>query len=415
MKLLNKYKFLALISILFFSFTLYNCGGGGGDDGGGSGSAGNLSKINGRVTDVLAFNFKTDSTTYAKLKSLLEITKSAHAQNGPLAGITVIAVQIVGGEEIFVDEDVTDGDGSFSIDVPAGAIILQFLIGNEFFEILIDVPEDSTVEIAVSIDPDDPDNPVEISEMDVLDDVDDDNDDSNSGDEGQSGNDGNTGNTGQGGSQPGNNNNSGNQGGNNEGDDDDDSGQGENNDPPPPNNDPPPPPNNDPPPPPNNDPPPPPNNDPPPPTGGNGVTTPDMLSLINNVRSQGRNCGNQFFPSAPPVTWNNTIANSTLVHSEDMAFVLEDLSHTGSDGSSAGSRLTSQGYNWRAWGENIAFTGGSSGTAASAVNLWVNSPGHCSNIMNPNYTEMGASTAFGFFQDFQSNGDYWTLVLADSF
>jgi len=402
-------KFIVFTALLFCTFTFYNCGGGGGDDGSGGTEALNLSKINGRVSDVVAFNFKTEPTTFAKLKKFIEITKSAHAQGGALAGITVIALQMQSGEEVFVDEDITDGDGSFSVDVPAGAIILQFIIGDDVFDILVDIPEDSTVEITVNIDPDDPDNPVVVEEMDVLDGVDDDNDDDNNNVDDQDGDDDDDNDGSQGGNPPpNNNNNNGNQGGNNQGDDDDDdddddeAGQGGNNNPPPP-------PGN------NNPPPPPPGNNNPPPTSGNGVTTPDMLALINNVRSQGRNCGNEFFPSAPPLTWNGTIANSTLVHSEDMALVLEDLSHTGSDGSSAGSRLTAQGYNWRAWGENIAFTGGTSGTTTTAVNLWVNSPGHCSNIMNPVYTEMGASRAFGFFTGFQSNGHYWTLVLADSF
>ena len=35
------------------------------------------------------------------------------------------------------------------------------------------------------------------------------------------------------------------------------------------------------------------------------------------------------------------------------------------------------------------------------VKAWIESPGHCRNIMNSNYTEIGVARV----------GDYWTLVL----
>ena len=198
MRSLGTIKFIVIISFILLTFTFYNCGGGGGDDSGSGGeSALNLSRINGRVTDVIASNFRPESSAFAKLKGLFEITKSAHAQDGSLAGIIVLAIQIQGGEEIVVDEDTTDGNGSFSLDVPAGEIILQFLVGQEIIDILMDVPEDSTIEITININVNDDVNPVEIDEMDVIDDIDDDE------------------NEGQGGSQSGNNQ------GNNQGDDDD--------------------------------------------------------------------------------------------------------------------------------------------------------------------------------------------------
>ncbi|MGI9534961.1 MAG: CAP domain-containing protein [Thermodesulfobacteriota bacterium] len=371
MKSLRTFNFFALISILFLFFTFYNCGGSGGEGGSGTGSTTTLSKINGQVTEVLASNFVPEPSAFAKLKNLIEITKNAHAQAGSLAGITVLAIQIQNGNEVVVDEDVTNQEGSFSVDVPAGDIILEFLVGSENLQLFLNVPQNTTVEITVSLNLEDPVVPVNISDMEIT-------------------------------PIPTPNNSP--------------PPTGSNEPPtnePPSNNPPPPPPNS--PPPPTTEPPPPPPPSNPPPTSGNGVTTPEMLALVNNVRSQGRNCGNQFFPSAPLLTWDTAIANAALVHSEDMALVLELLSHTGSDGSNAGARLTAQGYNWRTWGENIAITGGTSGTVTSAVDLWVNSPGHCSNMMNPAFTEMGAATAFGFNKTFQASGDYWTLVLGDRF
>ena len=123
--------------------------------------------------DVVAFNLENKRSKYAKLKQFLEITKAANAQ-GTLGGITVQAIQIQGGEEVVVDQDTTDDNGSFSLDVPAGAIIVRFMVGDEIIDILMDVPEAATVELTVNIDINDQNDPVEIIEMDVLDDVDDD-------------------------------------------------------------------------------------------------------------------------------------------------------------------------------------------------------------------------------------------------
>ena len=53
-------------------------------------------------------------------------------------------------------------------------------------------------------------------------------------------------------------------------------------------------------------------------------------------------------------------------------------------------RLAAAGYQWQAYGENLA-----SGyrTAAEAMNGWMNSPGHRANIVNGNFTEIGTAYA----------------------
>ncbi len=58
-------------------------------------------------------------------------------------------------------------------------------------------------------------------------------------------------------------------------------------------------------------------------------------------------------------------------------------------------RLEAAGYAWRNAGENLAF--GQRG-AADAMATWMNSPGHRANILNPDFTELGA----GYIVD--SNG-----------
>ena len=53
-------------------------------------------------------------------------------------------------------------------------------------------------------------------------------------------------------------------------------------------------------------------------------------------------------------------------------------------------RLAAAGYPWQAYGENLAF---GYPDARSAVNGWMNSPGHRANIVGTAFTEIGAGSA----------------------
>lgn len=131
-----------------------------------------------------------------------------------------------------------------------------------------------------------------------------------------------------------------------------------------------------------------------------------ILRAANAARSQARSCGGQDFPAAPPLKWNPTLGEAALEHSRDMAHEAI-LSHQGSDGSSPGKRATAAGYVWTTVGENIML---GVGTAEEAVAGWVNSPGHCVNLMNPAFTEMGG--AYAIDNERRGGNIYWTQVLA---
>ncbi len=61
-----------------------------------------------------------------------------------------------------------------------------------------------------------------------------------------------------------------------------------------------------------------------------------------------------------------------------------------------GARLTSYGYNWLTYGENIAGGyGGYYATGDGAIDQWMASPMHHANIMNPNFQEVGVGKATG--------------------
>lgn len=130
-----------------------------------------------------------------------------------------------------------------------------------------------------------------------------------------------------------------------------------------------------------------------------------LADIISTARNNARSCGQDSFEQAQPVYWNPKLAQAARRHSEDMASS-NFLSHTGSDGSSVVERATDSNYEYRLLAENIA---GGQQTSTSVVNDWLNSQGHCANIMNPGINEIGAACVRDPSTDYET---YWTLVLA---
>lgn len=129
-----------------------------------------------------------------------------------------------------------------------------------------------------------------------------------------------------------------------------------------------------------------------------------ILDEVNAARASARSCGKQAFPAAPPLSWNPALGDAALVHSRDMA-TGRYFSHRAKDGSQAADRALRAGYSWRRVGENIAF---GQRSPREAVEGWLESPGHCANIMNRDFTEMGA--AYGVTPERQTGVIYWTQV-----
>jgi uncharacterized protein YkwD len=126
-----------------------------------------------------------------------------------------------------------------------------------------------------------------------------------------------------------------------------------------------------------------------------GLDNAAMLKMVNNVRVTGCTCGTTVMPAVAPLTWNDVLAAAALAHSQDMN-ATGNFSHNSSDGTSFSARITAAGYaNWRALGENIAY---GYTTEQAVFNGWLQSEGHCKNMMNASFKEMGAAKA----------GTYWT-------
>lgn len=126
-----------------------------------------------------------------------------------------------------------------------------------------------------------------------------------------------------------------------------------------------------------------------------------ILRLVNAARARPRTCGDEAFAAAAPLAWNDALAGAALAHSRNMA-TRDYFSHTDASGNSVMQRAAHAGYRWRRVGENIA---AGQGTPEQTVAGWLASPGHCANVMAPDFTEMGAAYAI----DTRSKLEiYWT-------
>jgi uncharacterized protein YkwD len=141
-----------------------------------------------------------------------------------------------------------------------------------------------------------------------------------------------------------------------------------------------------------------------PPAEADGATVSGrVLALVNAARADARRCGWKKFKAAPPLVLSEILGRAARIQADDMARH-GSLSHSGSDGSTPAERATRAGYRWKLVGENIA-----AGQPApeQVVAEWLESPGHCSNIMDPAYAEMGVAFAY---EARSEKGVYWSQV-----
>lgn len=130
------------------------------------------------------------------------------------------------------------------------------------------------------------------------------------------------------------------------------------------------------------------------------------LRLVNEVRARGARCGERAFPPAPPLRLSSVLAGVASGHAVDMA-EHGYFDHADSSGASPADRVRSVGYREQLVGENIAY-----GTESidETVRGWLASPGHCENIMDSRFAEMGIGYAAG---STSRRGLYWVQVLAE--
>lgn len=141
------------------------------------------------------------------------------------------------------------------------------------------------------------------------------------------------------------------------------------------------------------------------------------LKAINEARSQAQDCGSfGVMPAVPPLKWNKKLEKASKLHSNDMA-KSNHFNHTGSGGvndvvaqalhpgtgSEFYERAEYSSYiNYRALGENIA---AGYETLDGVMTGWLKSDGHCKNLMNPAFEEIGMAKTDDIDSDYIH---YWT-------
>jgi uncharacterized protein YkwD len=124
------------------------------------------------------------------------------------------------------------------------------------------------------------------------------------------------------------------------------------------------------------------------------------LNSINKARAKTQNCGKEgMFLATYPLKWNEKLYASSYEHSYDMVYS-KTFSHYGSGTSSdwtgmalgkksiLSERIESYGYDWSFIGENIG-AGTLMDSADEMVKGWLASDGHCANLMNSDFKEVG--------------------------
>ena len=103
----------------------------------------------------------------------------------------------------------------------------------------------------------------------------------------------------------------------------------------------------------------------------------EAVQLLNDLRQS---------KGLRPLAWN---PNSALQSAAQLRAqeIEEYFSHTRPDGSSCFTVLKQFGLTYGHCGENIAY--GTYLSAEGATELWINSPGHYKNMINPDFREVG--------------------------
>ncbi|RME23812.1 MAG: CAP domain-containing protein, partial [Deltaproteobacteria bacterium] len=128
-----------------------------------------------------------------------------------------------------------------------------------------------------------------------------------------------------------------------------------------------------------------------------------VVELTNQARAEGQDCGSYgVYPPAGPVSMDPAIQCAARYHSLWMAEnnVFDHYSTGGDLGDDPWTRMANAGFTGSPTGENIA---AGYRSPAEVVQGWIDSDGHCANLMNADATLIGVGYAEG-----GSYGTYWT-------
>jgi hypothetical protein len=150
--------YLALLITISVLLMLAGCGGSDDNPQGNSTIQGNVAQV---LTAMRGLEDKP--TQVARWREFLTFVATVHAQGADLSGITVVA-QLDG---VPLDTTVTDTSGSFTLNVSGGELTLAFMSDDFELTLALTVPDNSTLSLTVSLQPNDPATPVVVEQMDV--------------------------------------------------------------------------------------------------------------------------------------------------------------------------------------------------------------------------------------------------------
>ena len=137
------------------------------------------------------------------------------------------------------------------------------------------------------------------------------------------------------------------------------------------------------------------------------VSSDAAVRRLNEVRSRGTACHAGTTSTTAALVWNETLAAAALAQSSEMAR-LDRMSHRDSQNRGLAERLRAQGYRFGVAVENL---GVGYASLDDVVDAWLESEGHCENVMNAAVREFGVACVDAAGTGTAEERRYWTLVL----
>ena len=139
----------------------------------------------------------------------------------------------------------------------------------------------------------------------------------------------------------------------------------------------------------------------------------EVLVHVNDARATGYNCDSEGrFGATTPLKMDPALRCAARLHSRYMGET-GDFNHVTRTGSDPFDRIEEAGYRFWTAGENIAY---GSPTPSDVVDGWLDSDGHCRNIMAPDFEDIGV----GYFPVIEDNrwgsreAPYWTQAFGSA-
>ncbi|MEO5844145.1 MAG: CAP domain-containing protein [Caldimonas sp.] len=131
------------------------------------------------------------------------------------------------------------------------------------------------------------------------------------------------------------------------------------------------------------------------------------MRRLNEARLRGATCRPGTTSTAVPLTWSESLAAAAQVQAAEMAR-LQRMTHLDSQNRSLAERLRAIGYRYTLAVENV---GVGYSSLDDVVEAWLESEGHCENLMNAAVLEFGLACIDAGAADAARERRYWTLVL----